>query len=508
MKLTGYRNLLFAAALSLLPIATTTPAHAAGTLTVALETDDGSWDPIDTFTLTWGRIGSNLYDGLVLRGPDLKLYPGLATSWQFLDDNKRIRFTLRKGVKFHDGEDFNAAAVKFTFDRLLGPDGAKGPQQANYTSIGSVNVVDDYTVDFILKTPDPVLITKLAGYGAMIVPPKYIQEKGDAYFNLHPVGTGAFKFVDYKPKVSLTLEANPDYWGGAPKLSGLVYRFIPEAATQVSELQSGGIDIATLVPISLIDTIKGDPKLEVESITGPDVVMLRFNSADGITKDPSVRKAMIEAIDRDAIIEQIMQGNAKPIASLQSSLSFGYDPNLKPLPFDPAAAKAALDKAGVKPGTNVELSFIGTNATFREVAQTVAAYLQAVGINVSLKSYESNVYYTDLVPHGKTGPLYQYQWGGWTFDFDNTAYLLYHSGQFWNPYIKDAKLDQMLEAQRATYNVDERKKILNQIADYAADQAYEIPLYNSNTLYAINKRVHNLAPTPDVRFRFLDTTVE
>ena len=229
------------------------------------------------------------------------------------------------------------------------------------------------------------------------------------------------------------------------------------------------------MPISLIDTIKSDPKLEVESITGPDVVMLRFNSADGITKDPAVRKAMIEAIDRDAIIEQILQGNGKPIASLQSSLSFGYDPNLKPLPFDPAAAKAALDKAGVKPGTNVELSFIGTNATFREVAQTVAAYLQAVGINVSLKSYESNVYYTDLVPHGKTGPLYQYQWGGWTFDFDNTAYLLYHSGQFWNPYIKDAKLDQMLEAQRATYNVDERKKILNQIADYTADQAYRDP---------------------------------
>jgi len=112
------------------------------------------------------------------------------------------------------------------------------------------------------------------------------------------------------------------------------------------------------------------------------------------------------------------------------------------------------------------------------------------------------------VPHGKTGPLYQYQWGGWTFDYDNTAYLLYHTGQFWNPYIKDAKLDQMLDAQRSTYNVDERKKILNQIADYTAEQAYEIPLYNSNTLYAVNKRVHNLPPTPDIRFRFLDTTVE
>ncbi len=373
MKTMRYRNLLFAAALSVAPMVTmANAAHAAGTLTVALERDDASWDPIDTFTLTWGRVGSNLYDGLVMRTPDLKLVPGLATSWEFLDDNKRIRFHLRQGVKFHDGEDFNAAAVKFTFDRLLGPEGAKGPQQANYTAIGAVNVIDDYTVDLVLKSPDPVLITKLAGYGAMIVPPKYIQEKGDTYFNLHPVGTGPFKFVDYKPKVSLTLEANPDYWGGAPKLGSLVYRFIPEAATQVSELQSGGVDIATLVPISLTKTITDDPKLRLESITGPEVATLRFNTSDGITKDPAVRRAIVEAVDRDAIIEQILQGNAKPIASLQSSLSFGYDPDLKPLPFDPAAAKAALDKAGVKPGTSIELSFVGSDATFREVSQTVA----------------------------------------------------------------------------------------------------------------------------------------
>ena len=509
MKNNRYRSLLLAAAMSMLPLATTANlAHAAGTLTVALERDDGSWDPIDTFTLSWGRIGSNLYDGLVMRTPDLKLQPGLATSWDFLDDNKRIRFHLRKGVKFHDGEDFNAAAVKFTFDRLLGPEGAKGPQQANYTSIGSVTIVDDYTVDFTLKSPDPVLITKLAGYGAMIVPPKYIQEKGDTYFNLHPVGTGPFKFIDYKPKVSLTLEANPSYWGGAPKLSGLVYRFIPEAATQVSELQSGGVDIATLIPISLTKTISDDPKLRLVSITGPEVATLRFNTNDGITKNPAVRKALVEAVDRDAIIDQILQGNAKPIASLESSLSFGYDPDLKPLPFDPAGAKTALTKAGVKPGTSIELSFVGSDATFREVSQTVAAYLQAVGINVALKSYETNVYYADLVPHGKTGAMYQQTWGGWTFDFDNTAYLLYHSGQFWNPYVKDPKLDDMLEAQRASYNVDERQKILRQIADYTAEQAFEIPLYNNNTLYGVSKRVQNLPDQPDIRYRFLDTTVE
>ena len=152
-------------------------AHAAGTLNVAINQDPGSWDPIDTFVTFWGSVGSNLYDGLTMRGADLKLQPGLATKWEYLDDNKRLRFTLRQGVKFHNGEPFNAEAVKFTFDRLLGAEGAKGPQKSNYDSIGEVKVVDENTVDFILKQPDPVLLTKLAGYGAMIVPPKYIQER-------------------------------------------------------------------------------------------------------------------------------------------------------------------------------------------------------------------------------------------------------------------------------------------------------------------------------------------
>ena len=107
---------------------------------MAINQDPGSWDPIDTFVTFWGSVGSNLYDGLTMRGADLKLQPGLATKWEYLDDNKRLRFTLRQGVKFHNGEPFNAEAVKFTFDRLLGAEGAKGPQKSNYDSIGEVKV--------------------------------------------------------------------------------------------------------------------------------------------------------------------------------------------------------------------------------------------------------------------------------------------------------------------------------------------------------------------------------
>lgn len=142
---------------------TAAPALAAGKMTISSPQDPGSWDPIDTFLVQWAAVATNIFDGLTYRGPDLKVVPGLAESWEELDEGKRIRFKLRQNVKFHNGEPFNAAAVKFTFERLLGEQGAKGPQSSNYVAIESVDVIDDYTVDMKLKAPDPVLLTKLAG---------------------------------------------------------------------------------------------------------------------------------------------------------------------------------------------------------------------------------------------------------------------------------------------------------------------------------------------------------
>lgn len=506
----SFKPIALAACLSVAALTSPWAMAAGGTLTVApvAPGDPGSFDPIDTFLVAWGSVGSQIFDGLTMRGADMKLVPGLATNWEMLDNDERIRFTLRKGVKFHNGEPFNAAAVKFTFDRLLGPEGKKGPQQSNYNSIKEVKVVDDYTVDFILDRPDPVLLTKLAGYGAMIVPPQYIQEKGDNYFNTHPVGTGPFKFVDYQPKISLTLERNPDYWDGAPKLEKLVYRYIIEPSTQASELLAGRLDIAANIPLSMTSVINDNKDLKVVAIDGPTTAALRYNTRDGITADPEVRKALTMAVDRDTIIKQILLGYAVPTASFQGKLSFGYDPDMKVLPFDPAQAKSILKKAGVKPGSPVQIDFRGSDANFREVVQAVAGYLQAVGLKPSLKGYETSVLLNDIIPNGKTGNMWQNLWGGWTFDYDNTAYAMYHSGQKWNPYEKDAKLDAMLEAQRNTYDQEKRLKILHDVAHYVQDHALEMPLYSLKAVFGTNKRVKNLSIPADGRFRFVNATVE
>ncbi|HDZ49241.1 hypothetical protein LCGC14_0185670 [marine sediment metagenome] len=481
----------------------------AGSLTIASPQDPGTWDPIDTFLVNWASVATNIFDGLTYRGPDLELVPGLATEWQELDDGTRIRFTLREGVTFHNGEAFNADAVKFTFDRLLGDEGAQGPQRSNYTAIERVEVIDDTTVDFHLSEPDPVLLTKLAGYGAMIVPPEYLAEHGDEHFNTHPVGTGPFKVVEYNPRVDVRLEAFADHWDGAPKLDNVTYRFISEPATAVAELQAGRVDIVIppTIPIGMIDTINNHNGASIVSVPSPTVEAIRFNTQSGITADERVRKALIMAVDRQAIIDAILAGEGEMIASFQGAQSFGNDPAMEPLPYDPEQARQLLDEAGIEPGARVQIDVRGNDATFGEVAQVVASYLQGVGITASIQPYETNVLLNDIIPAGRTGEMFQQKWGGWTFDFDNTAYLMYHTGERWNPYDSDAELDEMLQAQRSITDQDEREGLLQAIARYTQDRALEMPLYSINALYGVRDRVQNFEPAPDNRMRLTDVDV-
>lgn len=482
----------------------------ASTLTVSSPQDPGSWDPVDTFLVNWSSVATNIYDGLTYRAPDLTLQPGLATSWEQLDEGSRIRFHLRENVTFHNGESFNAESVKFTFDRLMGEEGKKGPQRSNYAAIQSVEVINPLTVDFHLNAPDPVLLTKLAGYGAMIVPPNYIKENGEEFFNTHPVGTGPFKFKTYEPKVRIDLSAYENHWGGAPKLDHLNYRFISEPSTAVAELQSGRVDlvIPPTIPIGMISTIEDDPKLDVVTTASPTVFALRFNTRDGITKDERVRKALIYGVDRQAIIDSILGGQAAQISSFQSNISFGNDPDMAPLPYDPNKAMQLLKEAGVKPGTKLQIDIRGNDATFSEVAQAVASYLQIVGINATIKPYETNVLLNDIIPSGKTGAMFQQKWGGWTLDYDNTAYFMYHTGEKWNPYDSDSALDEMLESQRSITDMSKREEILQSIARYTADRALEMPLYSQDAIFGISKKVKDFTPVPDNRLRLNEVYVD
>lgn len=480
----------------------------ASSLTVAQRQDPNNWDPIDTFLVAWSSAGGSLFDGLILRDENLELKPGLAESWEVLEDGLRMRFKLRKGVTFHNGEAFNAEAVKFTFERLLGEEGAKGPQRSNYVSIKALEIVDEHTIDFVMNLPDPVILTKLAGYGAMIVPPKYIQEKGDAHFNMNPVGTGPFKFKSYTQGEKLELVNNPDYFAGKPKLENLTYRFIREDATRLAELQAGRVDVVHDIAFSAIPTVKADEDSDIVAVAGPSIQSFQFNTKNGITKDVKVRQAINMAVDKKVLIDAFLGGYGSPIDSLQSKLSFGYDPDLKGYPFDPEKAKQLLKEAGVKPGAEITINYRANNAVFGEISQAMTSFLQNIGLNAKLKPIESSVFLNDIVPKGKADELFQFSWGGWTFDFDNTAYLIYHDGERWNPFGTSEEMNKLLEEQRSIVDQDERLKILRKVGQLAHDNAYHLPLYNQDTIYAVSNKVKDFVPAPDSRMRYLTTSVE
>ena len=260
----------------------------------------------------------------------------------------------------------------------------------------------------------------------------------------------------------------------------------------MAELQAGRIDIATLIPFGLAPTVEKSPNLTLVSITGPTVVALRLNTKEGITKDVNVRKALIMGIDRDAIIKAVLLGHGKPIASFQSDLSFGYDKNLKPLPFDLAKAKQMLQRRRFRPALrSASISAATMRPSVRWRRPRPAISRRSASSRRS-QPHEPPVLLNDIIPNGKTGEAWHNSWGGWTFDYDNTAYLMYHSGEKWNPYDNDPKLNALLEKQRTIYDVKEREKVLQEVARYVADQALEIPLYNQNTVYGRQQAAEEL----------------
>lgn len=293
-----------------------------------------------------------------------------------------------------------------------------------------VKIVDDYTVDFMLKEVDAVLIVKLSAYAGVIVPKAYIEEKGDEYFNTHPVGTGLFQMANYIPDQKIELQRYDNYWKKPlPQLDKITFRIIPEGSTRLAELQTGNIDISNKVEINQATIVQKEFHIDLVEADSPSVYALRFDVLKKPTDDVRIREALALAIDMSTIIETVLQGYARRINSFQSQLSFGYDQSLPLRPYDPKRAKQLLQEAGYDFNQTLLITTSASDATFKEVSQAVQLYLKQIGVKTKLETVEFNVFINDMVPNRKAGHMFRQGWGGWTLDFDNTAYSLYHYGQ-------------------------------------------------------------------------------
>jgi len=482
------------AASMLLPVTTAT-AEAAD-LVVGRSASTTAMDP--GFLREAATIVDNIFDTLVMRDKDMKLVPGLATSWTAIDDTT-WEFKLREGVKFHNGEAFDAEAVKFTLDRVLDP-AAKSPTVSYIRTIASVDVVDPSTVRIKTNGPDPLLPTRMSRYPAYIVPPKYVKEVGNDKFATHPVGTGPYKFVEFIPDQHVILEANKDYWRGAPSIDKVTWRSIPDGTARVTALLTGEVDIIEKVPVDLLPLIKESPDADLVQVkNGGLTIYLGLTMKEKPLDSVKVRQALNIAIDRKSIVDNILQGMAAPRGTQVGPADFGYKD--VPVPaYDPAKAKALLAEAGYPNGFSIKMQSSHIYIKDSEVAQAIAQQYGDIGVKIDQEVLDWSVY-AQQVP--RKGPIFMLGWGSTqTLDADAAVYAIMKTGE---PYSTASipEMDKLLDESRAIVDPAKREAVLAQIQDLAAKDVPLIPLYQEDALYGKAKSV-TFEGRPDARIPIFD----
>lgn len=432
-------------------------------------------------------VVDNIFDTLVTRDENMKLVPSLAESWSQTAPDKWV-FKLRAGVKFTNGESMDAAAVKFSIDRVKDPEAA-APTVSYISTVKEVRVIDPLTVEVVTAGPDPLLPTRFSRYPTEVVPPKYVTEVGRKVFAQKPVGTGAYKLLAWEKGTGVTLERNDGYWGKAPQVSRVVFRAIPEASTRVNALLSGEADIITDVSADDRRKIESSEVARVSTVErAGNIVYIGLRSESAPLNDLRVRQALNYAVDKRSIVKYILKDAAVETNSIIGPRDFGYAGEPAGYAYDPEKAKALLAEAGYAQGFSIELDTVSWYLKSTDVAQAIAEQLKAIGVRVKINPIESAIY-RERVPAGKESPLYMLGWSSTnTLDADAAVYAILHSGEPYSTY-SNPTVDKLLEEARFAGPDTPRAKLYAEIqAAYIAD-APRIFLYQENKYYGVSKRI-------------------
>src|SRR5215467_13983523 len=311
-------------------------------LVVAQGGDISKFDPHFSTSSNDIRWSFNIFDNLTSRHPDGKLYPGLALESK-LQSQTVWAFKLRQGVKFHNGDPFTSADAKFSLERTYDPN-VKTMVATVFTTIDKIEAPDPYSLVVHTKKPDPLLPARLAFYGGQIVPKKYLESVGNDAFNAKPVGTGPTRFVSWVKDDRLTLDANPDYWGGKPDFDKLIVRSIPETAPRVAALLKCEVDVITQLPSDHWDRVNQNATTRGVGALYAGLYTLGINAKNPPLNNELVRKAMALAVDREAIVKEMYGGRAiVPNGPIAQGDRF-YDSSLPPLRYDPKEARELVKK--------------------------------------------------------------------------------------------------------------------------------------------------------------------
>ncbi len=446
-------------------------------------------------------IGANVWDTLIFRDPKTNEYKGLlATSWKQVDD-RTIDFELRQGVKFHNGEEFDADSVVYTLN-FVADAANKVTTQQNVNWIEKAEKLDKYKVRLTTKKVFPAAIEYLAG-PVVMHPAKYYAEVGPKGMNAKPVGTGPFKVTQYTPGKSITLERNADYFAGSPKskpkVAKIEIRFIPDRQTQMAEVLSGGEDFIMHVPKDQAEQAATVPTLQVVSGETMRIAFMRMNTLDGTPapqlKDIRVRKAINHAIDRESIVKNIVGAGSRVLYTMCFPSQFGCtDEGAARYPYDPALAKKLLAEAGYPDGFDTQIS------AYRERNQTEAMinYLQAVGIRAKL-NFSQYAAMREATRANKASLTHE-TWASFSVNDVSASTPVYYAFEA-DDINRDPEVRDLLFKGNNSVNPDTRKEAYKSALKLIADRAYAVPLWSLPVFYVATRDL-DFSAYPDEMVRF------
>lgn len=461
-----------------LALALVMPAAAQG-LTVAQSTDATSLDPAFRGDTATGNVQRHIFDTIMFRNADQSVVPHLAESVT-QDSATEWTIVLRDGLTFSNGEPLDAEAVRFSVERLKNPD-LKSPIRGWWTPIDTVEVIDPRTLKMTTGAPDPLFTARMTLLAP--VPPKHVQEVGDAAFAQDPVGSGPYKLVRWARDEAVTLEANPDYWGEKPSVEQVTFRVVPEELSRVAALRTGEADIIVSVSPIQAMALENEPDVSVKRVASTRIAAIQFSSNVAPGDNQAFREAVAYAIDRDAIINGLLRGYAEPVHSILSPGVPGW-PSDRDFTFkhDLEKARELVQSLNLGDTEIVLRSPSGRYPNDRETAVAVGAQLKSAGLNVTVRTDEWGRFFEDVRGRNMSAVYLTGQGNIWLDPYPQIE--AFHKSDGFLSTWTDPEIDALLARSNEVTGV-EREAVLTEALERLSSTVAAVPLYAHQVLYGV-----------------------
>jgi peptide/nickel transport system substrate-binding protein len=502
-------RVVLSAALVILPACAQKAERNPNTFVVSSIGDARRLNPLLANDTASATINEQVFNGLVKYDKDIRLVGDLAERWDISPDGKTITFHLRKGVMWHDGVEFTSADCLFTFQKVMDPSVAT-PYSSNYMDVARADAVGRYTFRVAYKEPfSPALESWSMG-----IIPKHVLEGKDlntATFNRNPVGTGPYKLKEWTAGQKIVLTANDGYFEGRPNIDQYIYRIIPDSSTMFQELLSGGVDMMGLNPLQYLrksETRRIRDNYRKFRYPANAYTYMGYNLTSPLFTEKAVRQALAFAIDRQSIIDGVLLGIGQPCTGPFSYVSWAYNKNVQPYPYDPDHARTMLAAAGWKDtdrdgvldrdGSAFRFTVLTNQGNGERIraAEIIQQNLKKVGIDVKIRVMEWQAFLEQIDKHSFDAIIL-----GWSMGRDPDLYDIWHSsktkkGEYNFISYRNAEVDRLLVEGRRTFDIEKRKRIYGRIHEVLADEQPYAFLYVPDATPIVHKRFKGIEEAP------------